>query len=116
MSSATEMLDKPKTIDLGDGVERECKFTLNAMAELEDKYGSIEEAFEKIKQGRISAIRFLLWCILIPDGEELTEKQVGSLISLDNLNELMDAIMDMFNTSMPDIQAQLPNRTAQQDW
>ena len=30
------------TIDLGDGVEREIEFSLNAMADLEEKYGTVE--------------------------------------------------------------------------
>ena len=90
------------TIDLGDGVEREICFTLNAMADLEEKFGTVEAAFEKMEQNNISAIRFLLWCLLnTDDTEELTERQVGNLIDLSNLNELMDSVMDYLEEAMP---------------
>ena len=110
-----------RTIDLGDGVERKASLTLNALAELELKYGSVEEAFNKVSNNSIAAIRFLLWLVLVPEGDEdLTEKQVGALINLDNLNDIMECLMSIFEESMPQTgdsaAATGPNRQSLGNW
>lgn len=107
-----------RTINLGDGVERKCTFTLNAMAELELKYGSIDAAFKAMQDGSICAIRFLLWLIIVPDGQEMTEKEIGAKIDLTNLSEIMDSVMDMFTEAMPDSanETSAPNRQTLANW
>lgn len=103
MANVAAVRPVKQTIDLGDGVEREVVFTLNAMAELEEKYGTIEAAFEKVQSGSVAAIRFLLWCILVPDGEDdMTEREVGKLIDISKLNDIMEAIMSAFESQMPE--------------
>lgn len=103
MSNVSAVKNTKRTVDLGDGVEREVILSLNAMADLEEKYGSIEAAFAKVQEGSVAAIRYLLWCILVPDGDEdLTEKEVGKLIRIDNLSEIMDNLMDVLEEQMPD--------------
>lgn len=103
MSNVSAVKNTKRTVDLGDGVEREVILSLNAMADLEEKYGSIEAAFAKVQEGSVAAIRYLLWCILVPDGDEdLTEKEVGKLIRIDNLSEIMGNLMDVFEEQMPD--------------
>lgn len=102
MSKAESVKPIKRTIDLGDGVEREVSFSLNAMAELEEKYGSIESAFDKIKAGSVAAIRFMLWCILIGEDDNLTEREVGNMINLTNLKDIMSTIMEVLEEQMPD--------------
>ena len=103
MSNVSAVKNTKRTVDLGDGVEREVILSLNAMADLEEKYGSIEAAFAKVQEGSVAAIRYLLWCILVPDGDEdLTEKEVGKLIRIDNLSEIMGNRMDVLEEEMPD--------------
>lgn len=103
MSNVSAVKNTKRTVDLGDGVEREVILSLNAMADLEEKYGSIEAAFAKVQEGSVAAIRYLLWCILVPDGDEdLTEKDVGKLIRIDNLSEIMGNLMDVLEEQMPD--------------
>ena len=103
MSNVSAVKNKKRTVDVGDGVEREVSRSLNAMADLEEKYGSIEAAFAKVQEGSVAAIRYLLWCILVPDGDEdLTEKEVGKLIRIDNLSEIMGNLMDVLEEQMPD--------------
>lgn len=93
------------TIDLGDGVEREISFSLNAMADLEEKYGSVDAAFEKVQENSVAAIRFLFWTLLNNDENgEITERQVGKLIDLQNLDEIMSTVMDYMEEAMPAIQ------------
>lgn len=91
------------TIDLGDGVEREIEFSLNAMADLEEKYGTIESAFKKVQEDNISAIRFLLWCLLNNGEQEISEREIGRLINLRNLSDLMSSVMDYMEEAMPGI-------------
>ena len=115
MSNVADVKPKKRTVDLGDGVEREVVLSLNAMAELEDKYGSIANAFEKIKKGSIATIRFLLWCVLVPDGDtDLTEREIGRLIKLDNIQEIMTSVMDTLEDQMPP-SADSPNQQTQAD-
>ena len=104
MSDVRAVKTVKHTIDLGDGVEREVTFSLNAMANLEEKFGSIDAAFEKIQNNSIAAIRYLLWCILDNDEQEISEREVGRLIKLENLDELMSTVMDYFEEAMPTVQ------------
>lgn len=102
MANVSDVKPKKRFVDLGDGVEREVVFSLNAMAELEEKYGSIDAAFNKVKSGSVAAVRFLLWVIMHDNDEALTERQVGSMIRLDNLNEVMETLMAALEDQMPE--------------
>lgn len=103
---------KPKTvkITLIDGVERTIKFTLNAMAELEDRYGSVEEAFKQLDNNSIKAVRCILWAGLIHEDPDLTEQQVGNLIDIQYMQELMASLGDAFDVDMPEAE-KLPENT-----
>ena len=77
-------LDKPRTL----------LFDLNAFAELEDKFGSLDQAFQKMQQGSVKATRTLLWAGLLHEDEKLTERQVGAMISLTNVEKIMEQITE----------------------
>lgn len=113
MSNLREAKPRVKTITLKDGVEREICFTLNAMAEMEDKYGSVDAAFKKLDEGSVKAARFILWAGLMHSDENLTEQQVGNLIDLDLLSDIMDSVSAALGEDMPqesnDGTAALPN-------
>lgn len=101
MANLKDVKSKPVKITLSDGIERELKFTLNAMAELEDKYGSVEEAFKQLDSNSIKAIRFILWAGLIWEDDSLTERQVGNLIDIQYLQSLMESVGAAFDSDMP---------------
>jgi hypothetical protein len=62
MSNLADVKNKTVKITLNDGVERTIKFTLNALAELEDKFGSVQAAFDKLeKENSMKALRAILW-------------------------------------------------------
>lgn len=111
MSNLKDVKPRVKTITLNDGVEREIKFTLNAMAELEERYGSIDAAFKKLDEGSIKAARVVLWAGLMHTDENLTEMQVGNLIDLACLGKIMESMTSALNEDMPDAKGeeQLPN-------
>lgn len=102
MSNVRDVKPRVKTITLNDGVEREIRFTLNAMAELEDRYGTVDKAFETMQSGSVKAARCVLWAGLLYSEESLTEKQVGNLIDLNSLNSIMEGLNDAMSEDTPD--------------
>ncbi len=111
MSNLRDVKPRVKTITLNDGVEREIRFTLNAMAELEDRYGSVDAAFKALDSGSIKAARCVLWAGLLFNDETLTEQQVGNLIDINLMNKLMEDLGQALGDDMPaaDEGAGLPN-------
>lgn len=101
MANVKDVKSKDIKITLNDGVERVIKFDLNAMAELEDKYGSVDAAFEQLDNNSIKALRFILWAGLSHADESLTEKQVGSLIDMSCMREIMGTLGEAFEADMP---------------
>ena len=101
MSNLRDAKPRVKTITLNDGVEREIRFTLNAMAELEERYGSVDAAFAALNTGSVKAVRCLLWAGMIDTDENLTEQQVGKLIDIDCLNRIMDDLNAAMEEDMP---------------
>lgn len=102
MANVIDVKPKPVKITLSDGVERTIKFTLNAMAELEDRYGSVEEAFKQLDNNSIKAVRCILWAGLIHEDPDLTEQQVGNLIDIQYMQKLMASLGDAFDADMPE--------------
>jgi len=101
MANVKDIKAEPVKITLSDGVERHVKFTLNAMAELEERYGSVEEAFKQLDNNSIKAVRCILWAGLMWEDPNLTEQQVGNLIDIQYLQNLMASIDGAFTADMP---------------
>ena len=102
MSNLRDAKPRVKTITLNDGVEREIRFTLNAMAELEDRYGSVDAAFKALDSGSIKAARCVLWAGLLDGDENITEQQVGKLIDISLMNSIMENLGKALGEDMPD--------------
>ena len=90
--SVTVELDRP----------REIRYDLNAFAELEDKFGSMEAAFSAMQTGSMKAARTLLWAGLIHGDESLPEREVGRLVTLANIHEVMSRITSALAEAVPD--------------
>lgn len=101
MANVNDVKNKVVKITLLDGVERTLRYDLNAMAELEDRYGSVDAAFEAMDKNSIKAIRCVLWAGLLHEDESLTEQKVGSLIDMQYLQTLMESVGQAFNADMP---------------
>lgn len=93
---------KDTSITLSDGVERHLKFDLNALAEIEDKFGTVDAGFEELDKGSIKAVRFILWAGLVHEDENLTERQVGSLIDIQYLQDIMQSMGDAMQKDLPE--------------
>ena len=99
MGNVIEVKNKGVPVDLDK--PRILKFDLNSFAELEERYGSVEEAMEVLQSGTIKGIRTLLWCGLVHEEENLTEKQVGAMISIGDLAELSEKLNAAMSTALP---------------
>ncbi|MCD3351261.1 hypothetical protein G8V03_09710 [Clostridium botulinum D/C] len=95
-TGATVTLDK----------ERKVIFDLNALCEIEEKYESLDKALEKLspKNGMPSMkdIRYIFYLGLKNDDEKLTEKKVGTLITLSNIQDVVEVIGNVMTGSLPE--------------
>lgn len=101
MANVNDVKNKVVKLTLLDGVERTLRYDLNAMAELEDKYGSVDAAFEAMDRNSIKAVRCVLWAGLLHEDPSLTEQKVGSLIDMRYLQDLMSTVGEAFNADLP---------------
>lgn len=106
-----------KAVVLGDGKTYHLVIDMNAMCALEEHYGDFNNAMkvlsnlgteEKDSNGNpkpkkiMKDIRFMLWCALQHDNDELTEQDAGKLITLANMNEVMNALGAAMRASAPE--------------
>lgn len=99
------------------GVERKLLFTLNVMDEIQSHYE--KTVFEVLgllgdANTQTRAVRYLLMVLLNDEAERekfrnkdtdlkvLSEKEVGWLVSYDNLAEVVSAIIRAYGISMPE--------------
>lgn len=89
-------------MELG-GKEYNLLFSLNALDEMQDRFGGydrLDKAFDSSNENMIKDLRWLLTLVInegLEEGEtELTERQVGKLIHIGNLPQIKDAIFAAF--------------------
>jgi uncharacterized protein YkvS len=80
--------------------ERTLRYTLNAIAELEDKLGI---TIDKLGDLQLSAktVQIILWAGLIHEDETLTIKQVGDMVDFENLEYVQEKIAEAFALAQP---------------
>ena len=96
------------------GQERYVRYDLNAFAEMERLYGSMEAANEALTKGSMTDVRRILWLGLIHDqaildevtGEpikyKLTVYEVGQWITPDNMKDIMSKLNGAIAGSVPE--------------
>ncbi len=84
-----------------NGKEYRLIFDLNAMAEVEEKYGTIGKAMKAMQEGSIKAVRCVLWAMMLHDSPELTEKEVGQMVTVATLDKITDDIAAAVNRDTP---------------
>lgn len=109
MANIKKLRREPIVIDIGDGVERTLRYTLNSFALIEEKYGTIDKAMEALNSGSIVAIRFVLWAGLIHEDENLSEYYVGSQIDLSDLEDLAEKMNKAMMGDLPQDEVGNPN-------
>ncbi len=86
------------TIEL-KGKKYDMNFDLNAMAELEDIFGSLQIAIAELKKKKLKAVRSFLYAVLKSTDESLTEFEVGRLIDMNNFTTIEKAITKLINNA-----------------
>ena len=99
MSNLGDVKEKEYVVMLDK--ERHIKFDLNSFVELEEKFGDIDKAFEAMSKGTMKSIRTLLWAGLVHEDEKLTERHAASLVSFENLDEVMAKIQLATGDALP---------------
>ena len=74
---------------------RQIRFTLNALAELEDKLGVSLTELEGLNMG-VKQIRTFLWAGLLHEEPELSEQAVGNMVDFDNIEYINEKINEAF--------------------
>ncbi|QDP99421.1 hypothetical protein FOH38_01995 [Lysinibacillus fusiformis] len=100
-SKAKVMKDEGVKITLGSE-EFEVRFDLNALCNLQDKFGDFTKAFDGLDKRDFKKIRSLLHIGLANGAnEDITEKEVGALINMKNISIVTDALTEAFGNAMP---------------
>lgn len=101
------------SIGVFDGEERFVRFDLNAFAEMERIFGSMEAANEALSKGSMRDVRTVLWLGLIHDhaildemtGEpikyNITQYEIGKWLTPQNMKEVMDKLSAAIQGSVP---------------
>lgn len=102
------------SIGVFDGKERFVRFDLNAFAEMENIFGSMDAANEALSKGSIRDVRTVLWLGLIHDqaildevtGEpikyKITKYEIGKWLTPQNMKEVMQKLSTAINGSVPE--------------
>lgn len=99
---ASELKNKGIKITIGNK-EYELKFDMNTFCELEDIYGDINQAFEDLQNRKIKAIRALIYSAIKAEDESVTLKEVGRMLTLNDMERLGTAINEALNMAMPEV-------------
>ena len=109
MANIEKVRKAPVVVDIGDGVERKLRYTLNSFALIEEKYGTIDKAMEILESGSIAAVRFVLWAGLVHEDENLSEHYVGDQIDLSDLEGLAEKMNKAMMGDLPQDEVVNPN-------
>lgn len=113
MSTLNDVRNETYFIGEFGGQKRYVKYDLNAFAEMERIYGSMEKANEALSKGSMQDVRRILWLGLIHDqavldevtGEpiryNITMYEVGSWLTPNNMKDVMDKLNAAIGGSIP---------------
>jgi len=100
MSNANDVKIKPVPVQLDK--ERTLFYDFNALIELEEIYGTVTEAMSGLGDLRVKNIRDMIWAGLLHEDENLTQKQVGKMLTMANLEEVALKISESLGISLPE--------------
>ena len=98
---------RPKAVVITLDKERHLLYDLNAFAELEEVFGTVEEALKALESGKLKAFRAILWCGLIHEDEEISITDVGALIGLADMEYVATALNEAISSAMPQAKAEV---------
>ncbi len=98
MSELADILGRAKEIEFGRRKWSVKSLTFNDLCDLEERFGDVD----KIDLSRAASQRFVLWLILRRASEgsaEITEHELGDLLTLDEPKAVADFILRVFELS-----------------
>lgn len=127
MPSLDKVRDVERVTMFLGGKERTIQFDMNAFAELEKRYGSVQAAMKALAKGTIKEVKICLWAGLIheeaifdehddtePIGYNITPYQVGSWIKTPaQMTEAANKLNVAMGMKMPDIKDMTPEMLAE---
>jgi len=84
-----------------NGEVKHINYDLNAFAELEDIYGTMEDMQAALDTGSIKAIRKFLWAGLIHENKDLTEEEVGKWFNVISMPIVSEKINEALGLALP---------------
>lgn len=75
---------------------------MNALCDIEDRYGDIKNLPDVISAGKMKDLRFILAAMLRHTDDSITESTAGKLITVQNVQELTDKMGKAMEGSMPE--------------
>ena len=100
MSNLSDIRQKKIPITLGEKTYH-LHYDLNAFAELEEIYGSVEAAMNALCEGSVKAIINVLRAGLLHENETLTQKDIGKMFDLSNIKAVGELINQAITEAMP---------------
>lgn len=70
--------------------ERHLRYSLGAMKDIEDKFGSLDQV------SGVGDTIYVIWRGLVHEDEDLTEDDVAEMVDGENLGDVMDAVARAF--------------------
>mgnify|MGYP001043108465 CR=1 FL=1 len=95
------MKDESVKVTLADGNEYSLKFDLNTLCSLQDKFGdNVLEVVGELDTSNFKSIRSVLHAVLAHEG--LSENEVGSLITMGNITDVVEALQQAVEGAVPE--------------
>lgn len=85
-----------------DDKKRTLSYELKHIEMLENKFGTLQKAFDALNTQKTAAIRYFLWTGLLHEDNELTEEYVDSLVNFYNREYVYIQIVYAVNGTLPD--------------
>ena len=100
MPKKNNMLDNGVAIELDK--TRNMRFDLNTLCDLQEEYGDVIEVFQNgLQKQDFKIIRKLLHASLVGDDPELTERAVGQMITMNNMQDVLESLTKALSDSVP---------------
>lgn len=96
-----ELKQQYEVLTLKDGNDYKIEFTLNALCEIEEIFGDIQEVYKIFNNFNLKALRGILYCGLIEHQPDITERLTGSLFDMASMNATVEVLTKAFTKAFP---------------
>lgn len=83
---------------------------MNTFCKVKEVYGDINQAFEDLQNRKIKEIRALIYSAIKTEDESIILKEVGKILTLNDMEKLGTAINEALIIAMPEVTENMGNR------